>query len=100
MYTATMEYRFKAEDFDTACRIWEAIVFKAAASQEGFIRMQLLVAPPAALAVGTWKTRENAMSFMETGVFKTLLDQLAPYLDGEPRPRVWDLLHFAEKQDF
>ena len=99
MYTATMEYRFKADHFDSACRLWEEIVLKAALKREGFIRMQFLVASPSALAVGTWKTREDAMAFMETGVFRTLKDKLGPYLDGEPQPKIWDLLHFAEKQD-
>jgi quinol monooxygenase YgiN len=96
VYTATVQYEFKEEYFDEACRIWEESVLELARKQEGFVRMQFLTAPPHALAIGTWADASFAQSFMQTGVFKNLLSKLEPMLKGEPRPRIWDLACFAE----
>jgi len=97
MYTATMTYHFKPEAFDTACAIWEQEVFVHAREQEGFVRMQLLVAPPAALAIGTWKSNADARRFMETGVFRALMQKLDAMIDKVPEQKVWDLRLYAEK---
>lgn len=96
MYTATVQYEFKEDFFQEACRIWEESVMALAQKQEGFVRMQLLTASPHALAIGTWKDASYAQAFMQTGVFKDLLKKLQPLLVGEPRPRIWDLACFAQ----
>ena len=96
MYTATVEYVFKKETFQDACRIWEESVLDLARKQEGFVRMQFLTAPPRALAMGTWQDASSAQAFMQTGVFNELLKKLQPMLVGEPKPQIWDLACFAE----
>jgi quinol monooxygenase YgiN len=96
MYTATVLYEFKEERFGEACRIWETSVLELARRQEGFVRMQFLTASPRALAIGTWRNSSYAQAFMQTGVFKDLLEKLKPMLVGEPRPQIWDLACFAQ----
>ncbi|MDC7232794.1 MAG: hypothetical protein PQJ58_06155 [Spirochaetales bacterium] len=95
MYTATVVYEFREEAFEEACRIWEEEVLVLGQKQPGFVRMQFLTAPPRAMAIGTWEDESCAQAFMQTGVFKTLLEKLKPLLTGEPRPQVWDLKYFA-----
>ena len=96
MYTATIEYTFKEDRFDEACEIWEKSVLTLASKQQGFVRMQFLTAPPKALAMGTWQDPSFAQAFMQTGVFKDLLEQLQPMLEGDPRSKIWDLAYFAQ----
>ncbi len=96
MYTATVEYTFKEDQFDEACRIWQESVLELARKQKGFVRMQFLTASPMALAMGTWEDASFAQAFMQTGVFKDLLAKLGPMLTGEPRPKIWDLAYFAQ----
>lgn len=96
MYTATMTYRFKEEGFDRACKLWEQKILKLAAAQPGFVRMQFLVSPPEAVAIGTWEDESYAQAFMRTGVFKGLMESLRPHIDGDPRSKVWNLLYFKE----
>ncbi|MDC7240364.1 MAG: hypothetical protein PQJ50_08385 [Spirochaetales bacterium] len=96
MYSATVVYEFKEESFDKACTIWRSEVLELARKQPGFVRMQFLTSPPRAMAIGTWKDESFAQAFMQTGVFKNLLEKLTPLLAAEPRPRVWDLRYFAE----
>jgi heme-degrading monooxygenase HmoA len=97
MYTATMLYRFKEESFDEACEIWKSEVMEHARTQAGFIRMQLLVARPNAMAVGTWEDNAHARRFMETGVFKRLLARLSSMVVSSPEQTIWDLKYFAQK---
>jgi quinol monooxygenase YgiN len=97
MYTATMLYHFKDEAFDSACEIWRSQVIEHAKAQPGFVRMQLLVARPKALAVGTWKDNTHARTFMETGVFKRLMAQLQGSISQQPEQSIWDLKYFEEK---
>ncbi|HTP58484.1 MAG TPA: hypothetical protein VMM82_06165 [Spirochaetia bacterium] len=97
MYTATMLYRFKEESFDQACEIWKDEIMEHARAQAGFIRMQLLVARPSALALGTWEDAADARRFMETGVFKRLLSRLSSLVASPPEQTIWDLKYFAEK---
>ncbi len=97
MYTATMLYRFKEESFDEACEIWKSEVMEHARSQPGFIRMQLLVNRPAAMAVGTWEDNAHARRFMETGVFKRLLARLSQMVTASPEQTIWNLKYFAER---
>ncbi len=97
MYTATMLYRFKEGDFDSACEIWKNEVMEHARTQPGFIRMQFLVARPNALALGTWEDNSDARRFMETGVFKRLLARLSDMVVASPEQTIWDLKYFAEK---
>ncbi len=96
MYTATMNYLFKKESFDGACELWEQKVLGLAAAQPGFVRMQLLVRPPEAMAIGTWEDESYAQAFMQTGVFKDLMETLQPYLETDPKARIWNLLYFKE----
>lgn len=96
MYTATVIYEFKEEFFEEACSIWEKEIMALGKKQAGFVRMQFLTAPPRAMAVGSWEDESYAQAFMQTGVFKKLLEKLAPMLLGEPRPQIWELKYFAE----
>jgi hypothetical protein len=95
MYTATMQYQFKAESFDQACEIWKKEILEHAKSQKGFVRMQFLTARPKALAIGTWEDNLHARAFMETGVFKTLMGRLQEMVTGQPEQAVWDLKYYA-----
>lgn len=97
MYTATMNYSFHEKHFDQACTLWRDKVLELAEKQQGFVRMQFLVAPPRALALGTWLKKEDAEAFMQTGVFKDLMVELQPLCSATPVPAVWDLLFFSEK---
>lgn len=95
MYTATMQYQFKDEDFDQACQIWKNEVLEHARTQEGFVRMQFLTARPKALAIGTWKDNQHARAFMETGVFKTLMSKLKGMVVRQPEQAIWDLKYYV-----
>ncbi|MCF7919657.1 MAG: antibiotic biosynthesis monooxygenase [Candidatus Cloacimonetes bacterium] len=99
MYTATMRYYFKAEYFEQACEVWNSVVMSLARKQPGFIRMQFLVnkEEAVALAIGTWKTKEDAWNFMKTGVFKELLTDLGTLSVKTPEPEIWNLKYFGEK---
>lgn len=98
MYTATMNYEFKEECFDQACGIWKDLVITSAQIHPGFVRMQFLSAKPKAMAIGTWESDEFAHKFMETGVFKKLMEKLESMVEEKPVPHKWELLYFAEKQ--
>lgn len=97
LYTATVVYEFKKESFEEACRLWEKEVMVLGRQQPGFVRMQFLTASPRAMAIGTWEDESYAQAFMQTGVFKRLLEKMAPLMEGDPRPQVWDLRYFAEQ---
>jgi hypothetical protein len=97
MYTATMIYHFKDDSFDAACEIWKKEIFEHAKTQPGFVRMQLLVARPKAMAIGTWDDNARARAFMETGVFKRLMGTVQPMMAEQPQQSLWDLKYFAEK---
>jgi quinol monooxygenase YgiN len=97
MYTATMIYHFKDDSFDAACEIWKKEIFEHAKSQPGFVRMQLLVARPKAMAIGTWEDNAHARAFMETGVFKRMVGTVQGMMAEQPQQTVWDLKYFAEK---
>ena len=97
MYTATMLYHFKDDSFEEACEIWKNEVMEHARTQPGFVRMQFLVARPNALAMGTWEDSSHARRFMETGVFKRLLDRLSSMVAANPEQTIWDLKYFAQK---
>ncbi|MDA3958327.1 hypothetical protein [Oceanispirochaeta sp.] len=96
MYTATIVYEFKEDQYEEACTLWEEHVLLIAKKQPGFVRMQFLTAPPRAMAIGTKEDASYAQAFMKTGVFKYLLEMLKPMLDGEPRPQVWDQKYYSE----
>ena len=91
-----MNYRFKPEVFDEACSLWEHHVFDSARKQAGFVRMQLLVDTPQAMAIGTWRNKSDAEAFMQTGVFKKLMAAIEGYCDGQPTPHIWELRNFSE----
>jgi heme-degrading monooxygenase HmoA len=99
MYTATMRYYFKPEYFEQACETWKSVVFKLARKQPGFIRMQFLTQNEEgiALAIGTWKSQEDAQNFMKTGVFKELLNDLRNVTLKTPEPEIWNLKYFGEE---
>lgn len=96
MYTATVIYEFKEEAFEEACSLWEKEILAHGQKQPGFVRMQFLTASPRAMAVGSWEDESYAQAFMQTGVFKKLLEKLSPMLVGDPRPQIWNLKYFAE----
>jgi quinol monooxygenase YgiN len=97
MYTATMLYHFKDDSFDSACETWKNEIIEHAKAQPGFIRMQLLVARPKALAIGTWEDNAHARRFMETGVFKRLIAKLQGAMTEQPQQSIWELRYFEEK---
>ena len=94
MYTATMRYSFKPEVFEVACGFWRNLVLEEAKKAPGLVRMQLLVAKPAALAIGTWEDKSYAEAFMRTGVFKRLLEHLTGLTAAEPKSELWELDSF------
>ena len=96
MYTATMRYALKTESFGEFCRLWESEVLAQAKTASGFVRMQLLAANPEALAIGTWKEKQHAEKFMQTGVFKKLMEKTAPMLVSQPVPELWTLEAYGE----
>jgi hypothetical protein len=95
-YSATMKYVFKPEGFDEGCRLWKVMILEKAAHAEGMVRMQLLEARPAALAVGIWKEKSYAQAFMQTGVFRELRDKIEPLLAEQPVPEHWELAEYRE----
>lgn len=96
MYTATMEYSFKPERLADAVLLWKEEVMNHAVAQPGFVRMQFLTQDGGqCLALGTWEKKEDAEAFMRTGVFKKLMDKLTGLTTAEPKPRIWDLVHYA-----
>ncbi|MDX9801859.1 MAG: hypothetical protein RBT69_11050 [Spirochaetia bacterium] len=98
MYTATMHYKFNQANFDEACTIWEKEILTHARNQKGCVRMQLLAdhKKSEAMAIGTWKKPEDAAAFMQTGIFKKLMEKIRPFLVEDPVPHVWELLYFEE----
>lgn len=97
MYTAVMEYHFKQEDFEEACRIWKEQVIELAKDQKGFVRMQFLTRTGGyAMAIGTWEATEYAQAFMKTGVFIELLENLEDMLEEKPSPVIWETKYYAE----
>jgi quinol monooxygenase YgiN len=98
MYTATMLYHFKPESFAQACEIWKNEILEHAKTQKGFVRMQLLAASPRAMAIGTWEDNLHARAFMETGVFKRLMEKLQTMAAEPPQQSIWDLKYFESKE--
>jgi len=97
MYTATMEYQFRPDELAKGCQIWQETVLEAARKRKGFVRMQLFSqASGNVLALGTWKAKSDAEAFMQTGVFITLKERLAPLMLKEPQQRLWNLEVFAD----
>lgn len=94
MYTATMRYKFKPEMFEVACGFWRNLVLEQAKKAPGLVRMEFLVAKPFALAIGTWEDKSFAEEFMQTGVFKRLLESLVGLTDAEPKAEIWSLDSF------
>lgn len=96
MYTATMRYEFRDEAFDEACALWRTTVLAEAKEAKGLVRMQFLTARPVALAIGTWKDKSFAESFMKTGVFRRLMDRIKAMNAVEPKSELWALDSFFE----
>ena len=99
MYTATMVYHFKDAAFDLACEIWKNEILDHAKSQRGFVRMQFLTARPKAMAIGTWEDTLHARAFMETGVFKKLMERLQNMVAEQPHQSIWDLKFYASSEN-
>lgn len=95
MYTATMRYTVKEEFFEEVCGIWKESILSKAEAAPGLVRMQFLTARPQALAIGTWKDKKDAAAFMQTGVFKKLMERIEPLLVSRPESEQWELLHFC-----
>lgn len=96
MYTATMRYHFKAEFFEPACGVWKNIVLEEAKKAPGLVRMQFLTNKPYALAIGTWEDKSYAEAFMQTGVFKRLMEHLLNMTMKKPEPELWELDSFFQ----
>jgi len=97
MYTATMLYQFRDESFDAACEIWKNEILEHARIQPGFVRMQFLADRPKALAIGTWEDNTYARKFMETGVFRQLMEKLQGMNAQQPQQTIWDLKYFVSR---
>lgn len=91
MYTATMRYRVKPEHLQEAVAAWKRLVFEEAQKAEGLVRMQLLRNDDSFLAMGTWQEKSFAETFMQTGVFKRLTNELDGMLAEKPSPELWTL---------
>jgi len=96
MYTATMRYQPKSENFEAALAAWKRLVLEEAKKAEGLVRMQLLRGDDSFLAIGTWKEKSFAEAFMQTGVFKTLTRELDGMLAEKPSPELWMLDAFFQ----
>ena len=96
MYTATMKYKFKPEEFEAGCKFWKEMVLEKATRAAGMVRMQFLEDAPTALAIGTWKEQSYAETFMRTGIFKDLLMKLKPLLAEQPQPEHWMQTEYRE----
>jgi len=96
MYTATMRYRAKQEHFEAALAAWKRLVLEEAKKAKGLVRMQLLRGDDSFLAIGTWKEKSFAEAFMQTGVFKTLTQELDGMLVEKPAPELWKLDAFFQ----
>jgi quinol monooxygenase YgiN len=97
MFTAMVEYTFKIEELEMACKIWEEQVLELAKKQKGFIRIQFYTNPDGkAMALGSWESKEDAQTFMQTGVFKDLLEKLTDITVEAPKHQTWDLRYFAD----
>jgi quinol monooxygenase YgiN len=59
--------------------------------------MQFLAARPRAMAIGTWEDNLHARAFMETGVFKKLMDRLQSMVEEQPQQSIWELKFFASR---
>ena len=90
MFTATMIFTFKADEYDKGCSLWREMIPDLAIKQRGCIRIQFLQAPPRAMAIGTWEGEEYATAFMKTGIFDRLLSALSVSLERPPEGTVWD----------
>lgn len=97
MYTATMRYTFTEGNVSKGVADWKSVVLDTAQKAEGFVRMQLLVNDNVMLAIGTWKDKQFAETFMQTGVFRDLMARIEPLLTEKPVPELWTLEAYAEK---
>ena len=91
MHTATMRYKFKPQYFEAACGIWKNIVLEEARKAPGLVDMYFLVNKPTALAIGIWEDKSYSETFMQTGVFKRLLEHLVNMTAEDPKPELWTL---------
>lgn len=96
MYTATMRYQIKPEHFEEALAAWKRLVLEEAKKAEGLVRMQLLRGDDSFLAIGTWEDKSFAEAFMQTGVFKTLTQEIDGMLAAKPSPELWRLDAFYQ----
>ncbi|HOS36369.1 MAG TPA: antibiotic biosynthesis monooxygenase [Treponemataceae bacterium] len=96
MYTATMRYQPKPEHFEAALDAWKRLVLEEAKKAEGLVRMQLLRGDNVFLAIGTWMEKSFAETFMQTGVFKTLTQEIDGMLVEKPLPELWKLDAFFQ----
>lgn len=100
MFHAMMRYTFKPEHLDTALELWQSAVKGKIEKQPGFVRVQLYKNTDGeVLALGSWEAKADAERFMQTGVFKVILEALEPYLSAAPQQRVYDLEWFSESGD-
>ena len=98
MYNAIIRYNFKPEKIKDAIKLWEDGVYKKITEQEGFIRVQLYSNEDGeVIAIGSWEDKKYADAFMQTGVFKNVLETFNEYLQEIPRNKIFDLEFFQEK---
>ena len=94
MYTATMRYRIKPGKQEEFVRLWSEQVLSKANGQPGLHRMMLLESAGTVMALGSWEDKSYAEAFMQTGVFKLLMDQVESWLTEPPQPELWEMEHY------
>ncbi len=97
MHNAIMKYNFKPERLEEAVRIWKSGVADKIGKQPGFIRVQFYTQPNGeALAIGSWESKEDADTFMKTGVFADIIKTFGDCMQDQPRGGEYSLVYFEQ----
>lgn len=97
MYHAHMVYKFKEGCLEEGVRIWQEAVGDKIKDAEGFIRVQLYTRENEMMAIGSWASKENAESFMRTGIFKDIMAHFGDLLTDIPINQTYELRYFENK---
>lgn len=97
MYNARMVYQFKEGKLEEGVKIWQEGVYNKISNAEGFIRVQLYTWDNSMMAIGSWEDKAYADEFMQTGVFKDIMESFKGLIEMRPVNRTMDLRFFEEK---
>jgi quinol monooxygenase YgiN len=99
MFSTSMRYKFKPGKAEEAAEIWKNTIFNPAIVREGIVALEFMINEhDEALAIGIWEKQEFAQAFMQTGIFKTLLQDLDEFLLEQPEGEHWTLTAFGTVQ--